>query len=52
MYLAGREKDLAKRRGVDDAFMSKVEKNFGVMMLYDRRLLKPQESNRKTIGKS
>jgi hypothetical protein len=41
MYLAGKEKELAKRLGGDDEFMAKVEKYFGGTMLDARRLLEP-----------
>ena len=45
MYLAGKEKELAERLGGDDAFMMKVEKYFGGMMMDARRLLEPSELN-------
>ena len=41
MYLAGKDKELAKKLGGDDAFMEKVEKYFGGTMLDARRLLEP-----------
>ena len=41
MYLAGKEKEFAKRLGGDDAFMMKVEKYFGGMVMDARRLLEP-----------
>ena len=41
MYLAGKEKEFAKRLGGDDAFMAKVEKFFGGVVLDARRLLEP-----------
>ena len=43
MYLAGKEKEFAKRLGGDDAFMAKVEKYFGGTMMDARRLLEPPE---------
>ena len=43
MYLAGKEKEFAKRLGGDDAFMMKVEKYFGGMVMDARRLLEPSE---------
>ena len=45
IYLAGKEKELAKRLGGDDAFMAKVEKYFGGTMMDARRLLEPSERN-------
>ena len=41
MYLAGKEKEFAKRLGGDDAFMAKVEKFFAGVVLDARRLLEP-----------
>ena len=43
IYLAGKEKELAKRLGGDDAFMDKVEKYFGGTMMDARRLLEAPE---------
>ena len=43
MCLAGKEKEFAKRLGGDDAFMMKVEKYFGGMVMDARRLLEPSE---------
>ena len=43
MYLAGKEKEFAKRLGGDDAFIAKVEKYFGGTMVDARRLLEPSE---------
>jgi len=45
MYLAGKEKDFVKKLGGDDAFMAKVEKYFGGMMMDARRMLEPPERN-------
>ena len=43
MYIAGKEKELTKRLGGDDAFMMKVENYFGGMVMDARRLLEPSE---------
>ena len=43
MYLAGKEKELAKRLGGGDAFMAKVEKYFGGTMMDARRMLEPPD---------
>ena len=43
MYLAGKEKQFAKRLGGDDAFVAKVEKYFGGTVIDARRLLEPSE---------
>ena len=43
MYLCGKEKQLAKRLGGDDAFMEKVEKYFGGVVMDARRLLEAPE---------
>ena len=41
MCLAGKEKEFAKKLGGDDAFMAKVEKFFGGVVMDARRLLEP-----------
>ena len=41
MYLASKDKGLAKRLGGDDAFIMKVEQYFGGVVLDARRLLEP-----------
>ena len=41
MYLAGKDKEFAKKLGGDDAFMMKVQKYFGGMVMDARRLLEP-----------
>ena len=46
MYLAGKDKQFAKRLGGDDAFIAKVEKYFGGTMADARRLLEPSEQRK------
>ena len=41
MYLAGKEKEFTKKLGGDEAFMMKVGKYFGGMVMDARRLLEP-----------
>ena len=41
MYLAGQNKDLARRLGGDDDFIAKVEKYLGGTMMEARRMLEP-----------
>ena len=41
MYLAGKEKEFTKKLGGDEAFMMKVVKYFGGMVMDARRLLEP-----------
>ena len=41
MYLASKDKGLAKRLGGDDAFIMKVQQYFGGVVLDARRLLEP-----------
>ena len=48
MYLAGKEKNFVKRLGGDDAFMAKVEKYFGGMMMDARRMLEPPDRNKES----
>ena len=43
MYLASKDKGLAKRLGGDDAFIMKVQQYFGGVVLDARRLLEPSE---------
>ena len=46
MYLAGKEKEFAKRLGGDDAFVAKVGKYFGGMMVDARRMLEPPSQSK------
>ena len=41
VYLAGKDKDYAKRLGVQDAFLEKLGKFFSGTMLEARRMLEP-----------
>ena len=49
-YLAGRDKDLAKKLGGDDDFVRKVEKYFAGTMMDARRLLEPEGGAEERIG--
>ena len=45
IYLAGKDKEFAKKLGGDDAFLEKVEKYFSGTMMEARRWLEPVQEN-------
>ena len=50
MYMAGQQKEIAKKLGGDDEFMEKVEKYFAGTMMEARRLLEPVQVDAEQDG--